>query len=121
MPPRKKAATPPIIEPPIADELLPKPKNDSVFAGFEFMEDEPEPNKTIDRDDAFWNDVKNVLEMAPLRWARVKTYDKINAAPQKAANINGNRNKTFPSDKFEARYSKDSEAGTSVLFLCYKG
>ena len=115
----RKTAPSKIADVEIADIPVPQPKNQSAFAGFEFVP-EPEPNRTIDRDDAFWQDVKNVLEMAPGRWARVKTFDKINAAPQKSANINGNRNKLFPSDKFEARYTKNLDAGTSDLFLCFR-
>ena len=93
-------------------------KTDTV-ANIQFLDEEPPMPRKHDRDDNFWREVKAVLEMAPGKWAKVKEYDSPNAATQKAANINGNRNKMFPASEWSARYARHAEEGKSVLFLCY--
>lgn len=100
-----------------------EPEKHDTVAGIVFLEESEEPPlpRKHDRDDKFWLEVKAVLEMAPNKWAKVKEYDTLNAATQKAANINGGRNKMFPKDCWEARYKRDAEANTSTLFLrCVK-
>jgi hypothetical protein len=90
-------------------------KKIDTVGDIEFLEEEPPLPRKHDRDDQFWRDVKAVIDMKPNTWAKVKVYDKENAAAQKASIINNNRNKMFPSDKYEARYTR--EDGTSILYL----
>jgi hypothetical protein len=91
--------------------------------GIEFVSenevpDAPRQNK---RDDALWSGAAELLKANPGQFARVKTYDNATGAPTKASAINGGRNKKFPASQWEARYTKDHDKDTSVLFLMFKG
>lgn len=91
--------------------------------GIEFVSDEqvPDAPRQNNRDDALWTGAAELLKANPGQFARVKTYDNATGAPTKASAINGGRNKKFPNAQWEARYTKDIKADTSVLFLMYKG
>jgi hypothetical protein len=107
MPPRKKA------EPQVENEV--KIPDTNSFKNFEFLDEEPPLARAHDRDDQFWLDIKNVLEMSPGRWAKVKVYDKPGSASTKASNINKNKTVMFPAEKFEARYVRETNG--SILFM----
>jgi hypothetical protein len=101
--PRKKAA----------------PKPPTGLEEVVFLDEAPPEARTYNRDDDYWQKIKHLLEMAPNKWAKVKVFENNASAGQRASAINRGKNKMFPSDCFEARYSKDESSST--LFLVFKG
>lgn len=87
--------------------------------GITFVDDDKVPNapRKSSRNDALWVAAKEMLNLYPGQFAQVKVFDSATGAAQKASAINNNKNKAFPSADYEARYTSDAEAGTSVLFL----
>ena len=77
----------------------------------------PDAPRKSSRNDALWVAAKEMLNLYPGQFAKVKTFDSATGAAQKASAINNNKNKQFPSADYEARYTSDAENGTSVLFL----
>jgi hypothetical protein len=84
----------------------------------EFVDTEPPLAKKSAPTNAYWREVRAVLEMCPDKWAKVITFDKTSSAASRAGNINANRNDIFPADLFEARYTKDETSST--LYLIYR-
>lgn len=80
----------------------------------------PEAPRKNDRDDDRWSFVRDLLNGQPGQWFKVKEYDTSTSAGIKASAVNGGKNKTFPSDSFEARYTRDKEKNTSALYLYKK-
>lgn len=87
--------------------------------GIAFVDDEqvPDAPRKSSRNDALWVAAKEMLNQYPGQFAKVKTFDSATGAAQKASAINNNKNKQFPNADYEARYTTDADAGTSVLFL----
>lgn len=81
--------------------------------------DVPPPPRQNDRNPELWKAVTLILQNNPNTWAVVKEYDKAGSAGAKAANINGDKNKSFPAKDWEARYTKTDDS--SVLFMRYVG
>ena len=87
--------------------------------GILFVDDEevPDAPRKSSRNDALWVAAKEMLNSQPGKFAKVKQFDSATGAAQKASAINNNKNKQFPSNDYEARYTTDADAGTSVLYL----
>ncbi len=90
--------------------------------GVEFVTEDlvPAPSKTRVRDPR-WAILADYLPSVPGQWTRAKIFDNSGAATT-AANINANKSKVFPSEKFEARNESVKNAdgkntGQSVLYL----
>lgn len=90
--------------------------------GIEFVDAEevPEAPRKSSRNDALWVAAAEMLKSYPGQFAKVKAFDSATGAAQKASQINNNKNKKFPASEWEARYTSDTEAGTSLLFLAYR-
>jgi len=89
--------------------------------GIEFVSeaDVPEAARQNDRNPALWKAVIMLLKKNAGTWAKVREFDKPVNAGAKASSINGNRNKAFPADQWEARHTK-SDTG-SVLYMRFVG
>lgn len=90
--------------------------------GITFVDPEkvPDAPRKSNRNDALWVAAKEILRAHPGQFAQVKLFDSPTGAAQKASAINNNKNKQFPSNEWEARYTSDSENGSSTLFLAYR-
>jgi hypothetical protein len=81
-------------------------------------EDEvPDAPRKSSRNDALWVAAKEILNAYPGQFAKVKQFESVTGAAQKASAINNNKNKQFPSADYEARYTSDADKGTSTLYL----
>jgi hypothetical protein len=95
-------------------------KTPSNEFGFKFGEP-PAPPRKNERNDELWKAAQDFLQENPGKWAKIKTWDNPTTASTYASNINNNKNKSFPSAYFEARYEatrNQDGTGTSSLWLC---
>lgn len=90
--------------------------------GIEFVEPEavPAAPRVTARNDALWGAIQAMLPKNPGNFARVRVYNSVTGAPQKASSINNGHDKKFPKDKWAARYTVDRDGESSVLYLAYK-
>jgi hypothetical protein len=78
----------------------------------------PEAPREKDNNADLWKVVKVILTKNADQWAEVKKYvGNVNAAGQKASQINSGKSKSFPASNWQARSRKDETQ--SVLFLKY--
>lgn len=89
--------------------------------GITFVPEEevPEAPRQNTRNKALWKAVLMMLRQYPGQWAQVQEFDKPGSAGQLTSNINNNKNKSFPSNEWEARYTKTENS--SILFMRYTG
>jgi len=86
------------------------------------VENVPPAPRQNDRDDARWDFLTTYMPKNQVgEWLKVKEFAKAGSAGIAASNINNGKNKKFPESHYEARYEKNSENNTSVLYLRYKG
>jgi hypothetical protein len=83
-------------------------------------EDVPDAARKSNRNDELWIAAAAILKSYPGQFAQVKVFESPTGAQQKASAINGDKTKAFPSAEWEARYSIDTEAANSTLFLAYR-
>lgn len=97
--------------------------------GIEFVpaESVPDAPRSMERDDARWVIVKEILSTQPGAFVRAKVYDKPGSAGAKASAVNSGRNKQFPAAEYEARSEKtytgegDAKQETgSILYIAQR-
>lgn len=102
------------------------PKTVANDLGIEFVAPEavPAPPRKMERDDARWVIVKEILSTVPGTFAKVKHYEAPGSAAAKASAVNGGRNKMFPADLYEARSEKTvdekGQENGSILYLAQR-
>jgi len=94
--------------------------------GFALIEDDavPPPPRERDYNPVLWDSLAEFCQQYPGKWVKARTWNKAGSAGVTASNINNDKNKRFPSDKFEARHESqknDDGSGTSTLYVRFKG